>query len=91
MADKPAEKPKREVGDALGMVETRGLVGMVEAASAASTMPTRPRVSTMPRASPTSRFGFSAAHGLSAIVADTLADWGWGSGLGTGRGAGGWL
>jgi len=28
------EKPKREVGDALGMVETRGLVGMIEAADA---------------------------------------------------------
>ena len=29
-----AEKDKREVGDALGMVETRGLVGMIEAADA---------------------------------------------------------
>ena len=28
------DKPKREVGDALGMVETRGLVGMIEAADA---------------------------------------------------------
>jgi ethanolamine utilization protein EutM len=29
-----AEKDKRDIGDALGMVETRGLVGMVEAADA---------------------------------------------------------
>ena len=29
-----AEKEKREIGDALGMVETRGLVGMIEAADA---------------------------------------------------------
>lgn len=29
-----ADKTKRDVGDALGMVETRGLVGMVEAADA---------------------------------------------------------
>ena len=29
-----AEKPKREVGDALGMVETRGLIGLIEAADA---------------------------------------------------------
>jgi microcompartment protein CcmL/EutN len=29
-----AEKDKREVGDALGMIETRGLVGMIEAADA---------------------------------------------------------
>jgi microcompartment protein CcmL/EutN len=29
-----AGKDKREVGDALGMVETRGLVGMIEAADA---------------------------------------------------------
>ena len=29
-----ADKEKREVGDALGMIETRGLVGMVEAADA---------------------------------------------------------
>src|SRR3982750_245887 len=29
-----ADKPKREVGDALGMVETRGLIGMIEAADA---------------------------------------------------------
>src|SRR5260221_12040353 len=29
-----ADKDKREVGDALGMVETRGLVGMIEAADA---------------------------------------------------------
>ena len=28
------DKPKRDVGDALGMVETRGLVGMIEAADA---------------------------------------------------------
>ena len=31
MAD---NKEKREIGDALGMIETRGLVGMVEAADA---------------------------------------------------------
>ena len=29
-----ADKEKREVGDALGMVETRGLIGMIEAADA---------------------------------------------------------
>src|SRR6187397_2467424 len=29
-----ATKEKRELGDALGMVETRGLVGMIEAADA---------------------------------------------------------
>ena len=29
-----AEKERREIGDALGMVETRGLVGMIEAADA---------------------------------------------------------
>ena len=29
-----AEKEKREVGDALGLVETRGLIGMIEAADA---------------------------------------------------------
>ena len=29
-----AEKEKRDIGDALGMVETRGLVGMIEAADA---------------------------------------------------------
>ena len=29
-----ADKEKRELGDALGMVETRGLVGMIEAADA---------------------------------------------------------
>ena len=29
-----AEKDKRDIGDALGMVETRGLVGMIEAADA---------------------------------------------------------
>jgi ethanolamine utilization protein EutM len=36
MAEKnnPAEKEKREIGDALGMVETRGLIGMIEAADA---------------------------------------------------------
>ena len=32
MADK--EKEKREVGDALGLIETRGLIGMIEAADA---------------------------------------------------------
>ena len=29
-----ADKERREVGDALGMVETRGLIGMIEAADA---------------------------------------------------------
>src|SRR5262245_7624540 len=29
-----AETDKREIGDALGLIETRGLVGMVEAADA---------------------------------------------------------
>jgi len=29
-----ADKNKREIGDALGMVETRGFVGMIEAADA---------------------------------------------------------
>mgnify|MGYP001373336000 CR=1 FL=1 len=29
-----ADKEKREVGDALGMIETRGFVGMIEAADA---------------------------------------------------------
>ena len=29
-----ADKDKREIGDALGMIETRGLVGMVEATDA---------------------------------------------------------
>ena len=29
-----AEKDKREIGDALGMVETRGFIGMIEAADA---------------------------------------------------------
>ena len=33
MADKDKEK-KAEIGDALGMVETRGLIGMIEAADA---------------------------------------------------------
>ena len=33
MADKDT-KDKREIGDALGMVETRGLIGMIEAADA---------------------------------------------------------
>ena len=33
-APKPAENEKRDVGDALGMIETRGLVGMIEAADA---------------------------------------------------------
>jgi len=28
------EKDKREIGDALGLVETRGLIGMIEAADA---------------------------------------------------------
>jgi ethanolamine utilization protein EutM len=32
MAEK--EKEKREVGDALGLIETRGLIGMIEAADA---------------------------------------------------------
>src|SRR4051795_7159958 len=35
MADKPNDKHKGvEIGDALGMVETRGLIGMIEAADA---------------------------------------------------------
>lgn len=37
VAPKPKDAPvseKREVGDALGMIETRGLVGMIEAADA---------------------------------------------------------
>jgi len=35
MADKvEKEKEKREIGDALGMIETRGLIGMIEAADA---------------------------------------------------------
>ena len=34
MAEKDNNKSKRDVGDALGMVETRGLVGMIEAADA---------------------------------------------------------
>ena len=29
-----ADKDKREIGDALGLVETRGLIGMIEAADA---------------------------------------------------------
>src|SRR2546428_8903893 len=29
-----ADKDKRDIGDALGMVETRGLIGMIEAADA---------------------------------------------------------
>ena len=29
-----ADKERREVGDALGMIETRGLIGMIEAADA---------------------------------------------------------
>ena len=33
MADKNG-KERREVGDALGMIETRGLIGMIEAADA---------------------------------------------------------
>jgi ethanolamine utilization protein EutM len=32
--DVMAEKLKRDVGDALGMIETRGLIGMIEAADA---------------------------------------------------------
>ena len=28
------DKPEREIGDALGMIETRGFVGMIEAADA---------------------------------------------------------
>ena len=32
--DKSSDKTPREVGDALGMVETRGLIGMIEAADA---------------------------------------------------------
>ena len=31
--DSPEEEP-REIGDALGMIETRGLIGMIEAADA---------------------------------------------------------
>jgi microcompartment protein CcmL/EutN len=35
MAEKAEkDKDKREIGDALGMVETRGLIGMIEAADA---------------------------------------------------------
>jgi len=36
MADKPdkPERDRRDIGDALGLVETRGLVGMIEAADA---------------------------------------------------------
>ena len=34
MPEQMAEKVKREVGDALGMIETRGLIGMIEAADA---------------------------------------------------------
>ena len=35
MADKEKDKnPKVDVGDAVGMVETRGLIGMIEAADA---------------------------------------------------------
>jgi microcompartment protein CcmL/EutN len=33
-AQEKADKPKRDVGDALGLVETRGLIGMIEAADA---------------------------------------------------------
>jgi ethanolamine utilization protein EutM len=34
-APKPRDgKPDREIGDALGMIETRGLIGMIEAADA---------------------------------------------------------
>jgi len=31
-----ANNPKVDVGDALGMIETRGLIGMIEAADASS-------------------------------------------------------
>ena len=35
MADKSEkDKDRRDIGDALGMVETRGLIGMIEAADA---------------------------------------------------------
>lgn len=34
MAKTPPPAPARRVGDALGMIETRGLVGMIEAADA---------------------------------------------------------
>ena len=37
MVAKPKDAPvddKREIGDALGMIETRGLIGMIEAADA---------------------------------------------------------
>jgi microcompartment protein CcmL/EutN len=36
MADskKPSQGEEREIGDALGMIETRGLIGMIEAADA---------------------------------------------------------
>src|SRR5215467_11400322 len=34
MADKDNNKSKRDVVDALGMIETRGLIGMIEAADA---------------------------------------------------------
>ena len=30
----PADTDEREIGDALGMIETRGLIGMIEAADA---------------------------------------------------------
>src|SRR5688500_1311247 len=33
-APKPKEKDEREIGDALGMIETRVLIGMIEAADA---------------------------------------------------------
>ena len=33
-APKPRDKDDREIGDALGMIETRGLIGMIEAADA---------------------------------------------------------
>ena len=34
MATEPKTAPKQDIGDALGMIETRGLIGSVEAADA---------------------------------------------------------
>jgi microcompartment protein CcmL/EutN len=34
LATDPKTAPKQEIGDALGMIETRGLIGMIEAADA---------------------------------------------------------
>src|ERR1051326_2589846 len=34
MAKKESDNDQRELGDALGMIETRGLIGMIEAADA---------------------------------------------------------